>query len=262
MGAWRKIDSGIFVPDTVAGAWDRVAKSRYVAHVDMLGMSDLTRKTPKLAWDAVSKMATAKKVAMGISFTVEGRGVVVRDRVADFTFSDTILLFTRGDESDDLMAILIVCLELLAQTLHGSIPVRIGLAHGLFVFNGDEGLFVGPPLVDAHDRGEAAQWIGAVVDGTVAERADKLSPPFRCSEKLPIVVEWDVPIKAGDTARLPVLAWPRSHRRNFEVPTPISVEDFYRPFEQLFGPLANLRAGDRAKYLNTVSFINQMLQTT
>ena len=261
MSSWRKTDSGVFVPDEVAGAWERVAKNRYVAHIDMLGMSELTQRNPKLAWDAVSQMAKAKKVVLNRSFTIDGRHVIVRDRVADFTFSDTTLLFTRGDDQDDLSAILIVCLELLAQTLHGSVPVRIGVADGLFVFNRDEGLFVGPPLVHAYRRGEAAQWIGAVVDEIVAERASKLNPPFLSADKLPLVVEWDVPLKAGGTARQPVLAWPRSHKRNFAISPPISDEDFYRAFEPLFGPLANLRPGDKAKYSNTVAFVNKMLAT-
>jgi hypothetical protein len=65
---------------------------------------------------------------------------------------------------------LIVCLELFAQVLHGSIPVRVGIAHGLFVFNEGEYLFVGPPLVKAYEIGEAAQWIGAVVEDSVADK--------------------------------------------------------------------------------------------
>lgn len=84
------------------------------------------------------------------------------------------MLFTKGDDADDLRAILFVCLELFAQALHGSIPLRMGVAHGHFVFNGDEGLFVGPPLVHAHRLGEAAQWIGAVLDKAVAEYAREL----------------------------------------------------------------------------------------
>ena len=264
MNSWRKLETGIFVPDSVAGDWDRVARPRYVAHVDMLGMSGLTVRNPRLAWAAASKMTEAKKKVLAYSLTVDGRNVLIAEHVAAFTFSDTILLFTKGDDSDDLRGLLIVCLELFAQVLHGSIPVRMGIAHGLFVFNGDEGLFVGPPLVEAYKLGEEAQWIGAVVDDTVATRTGELTPEF-LSEGLPLVVDWQVPVKAsGDvetisTATRHVLSWPRSHRRNFTVQPPIDVSDFYRAFEQHFGALSNLPRKDQEKYANTVEFVNAML---
>jgi hypothetical protein len=203
-------------------------------------------------------MAEAKKRVFGLSFTVEGRDIAIRDHVAAFTFSDTILLFTKGDEEADLRAILIVCLELFAQVLHGSIPVRVGISYGLFVFNQDEDLFVGPPLVKAYEIGEAAQWIGTVLEVSVAERARGIEPEFRDSAGLPLVVECEVPVKSGGSMLRSVLAWPRSHRRNFTIPPPISVEAFYSAFEQFFGPLSSLRPTDRTKYVNTVSFVNEM----
>lgn len=279
MNSWRKLETGIFVPDSLAGEWERVARPRYVAHVDMLGMSGLTVRNPRLAWGAVSKMTEAKKKVLRYSFTLDGRDVVIAEHVAAFTFSDTILLFTKGDESYDLRALLIVCLELFAQVLAGSIPIRLGIAHGLFVFNGDEGLFVGPPLVEAYRLGEEAQWIGAVVDDTVAKRTSELRPEF-LSDGLPLVVDWQVPVKTSckgllgllrllpgevamttvSKAARQVLSWPRSHRRNFHgVQQPMAVHDFYRAFEQLFGEFSTLPRRDKAKYENTVEFVNAML---
>jgi hypothetical protein len=260
MSSWRKTEGGILVQEEIAGSWERAAKDRYVAHVDMLGMSQLTLRNPRLAWAAVSKMAEAKKRVFNLSFTVGSRDVRIRDHVAAFTFSDTILLFTKGDEEADLRAMLIVCLELFAQVLHGSIPVRVGIARGLFVFNQDEDLFVGPPLVKAYEIGEAAQWIGAVLEGSVAERARDMKPELLSGDGLPLVVEWEVPVRSGGSTACPVLAWPRSHRDNFTIPLPISVEDFYRAFQQFFGPLSNLRPSDQQKYENTVAFVNEMLR--
>jgi hypothetical protein len=160
-----------------------------------------------------------------------------------------------------------VCLELFAQVLHGSIPVRVGIAHGLFVFNGDEGLFVGPPLVEADRGGEEAQWIGAVVDDTVAKQTSALRPEF-LSDGLPLLVAWQVPVKTSgnvetaSTATRYVLSWPRSHRRNFhDVQHPMTVHDFYRAFEQFFGEFSKLPRREQAKYENTVEFVNAMLTT-
>ncbi len=46
MSAWRITDTGILLPDAIAGEWDRVAHNRYVAHIDMLGMTELSVRNP------------------------------------------------------------------------------------------------------------------------------------------------------------------------------------------------------------------------
>ena len=226
----------------------------------MLGMSELTLRDPKLAWSAVSELPLARqRRVQGLSYTIGGNDLRIADHVAAFTFSDTILLFTKGDEAEDLRSILFACLEMLTLLLSRSVPVRIGVAHGLFVFNLDEGLLVGPPLIQAYRLGEAAQWLGVVLDQPVAERAAQLDPPLEDGKGLDLVVRWNVPQKSGGTVSQAVLAWPRSHRGNFRVEPPISVGQFYQAFEQLFGPLSGLRSMDRAKYENTVAFVNAML---
>jgi hypothetical protein len=261
LSTWRKTEGGIYAPDEVAGAWERVARNRYVAHVDMLGMSQLTLRDPKLAWSAVSEMTLARRRRVqALSYTVNGHDVRIADHVEAFTFSDTVLLFTKGDEAEDLRSILFACLELLALLLHRCIPVRIGVAHGLFVFNLDEGVFVGPPLIQAYRLGEEAQWLGAVLDHTVADRAAHLEPAFQDGSGHDLVVQWNVPLKSDGSVWRPVLAWPRSHRTNFQVEPPISAAQFYQAFEQLFGPLSGLRPADRAKYENTAAFVTAMLQ--
>jgi hypothetical protein len=259
VSAWRKTEAGIYAPDEVAGAWERVAKNRYVAHVDMLGMSQLTLLNPKLAWSVVSDMAIALRRVLAISYVVNGRDIKIADHVASFTFSDTVLLFTRGDEAEDLRSILFACLELFAQLLSRSAPFRIGVAHGLFVFNQDENAFVGPPLIQAYRLGEEARWLGAVLDEPVAHQASQLEPALQDSRQLDLIVQWSVPVSSGGTRLRSVLAWPRSHRNNFRVKPPISVRTFYQAFVQFFGPLSDLRPKDRAKYKNTVAFVNAML---
>jgi len=256
---WRKIESGIYLPDEVAGAWERVAKNRYVAHVDMLGMTGLTLRNPELAWSAVSEMVLALQAIKRLVFSVNGHDVRIADHVGSFTFSDTVLLFTRGDEAEDLRSIIFSVDELFSRLLHRSLPFRVGVAHGLFVFNLDEGVFVGPPLIQAYRLGEEAQWLGAVLDQPVAERAAQLEPAHKDSKGLDVVLPWNVPLKSGSVCRQ-VLAWPRSHRANFQVEPPISVEQFYQTFEQFFGTLSDLRPEDRAKYENTVVFVNAMLE--
>jgi hypothetical protein len=92
----------------------------------------------------------------------------------------------------------------------------------------------------------------------VAHQASQLEPALQNSRQLDLIVQWSVPVSSGGRLRS-LLAWPRSHRNNFRVKPPISVRTFYKAFVQLFGPLSDLRPKDRAKYKNTVAFVNAML---
>ncbi len=227
----------------------------------MLGMSRLTLRDPKLAWSAISTMTNARKRRPeSLSYKIDGRRIRIAEHVSTFTFSDTILLFTKGDEPEDLRSILFSCLELFSLLLNQRIPVRIGVAHGLFIFNQEEYAFVGPPLVEAYRLGEAAQWLGIVLHPIVSQKANELKPPLQDQDGRDLVVEWSVPVRSG-VVKQPVLAWPRSHRRNFQVRPPIRIDQFYQAFEAVFGSLDDLRPSDREKYENTLAFVNEMLTT-
>jgi len=232
---------------------------RFVAHVDMLGMSTLTVNDPHRAWAALSRFAQARNDILQIAFTIvpTGETVHLSQRLAVLTFSDTVLAFSQSDELADLHAILILASELLCRSMSYSIPVRAGIAHGPFVFNLDEQLFAGPPLVEAYHLGESAQWLGVVLDETTARRARAI--PHQSDRGRALVVEWDVSVKSSGTIRRQVLSWPESHRGNFQVNLPISASTFYKPFEHISGPWSSLPLTTCAKYESTVAFINAQL---
>jgi len=229
-------------------------RQRFVAHIDMLGMSELTVRDPQLAWNALSKLAQARNEIFRMRIELTQTGDIIKDRLAVITFSDTIVVFTQSDEDADLYAIVLMCDELVSRSLSYSIPLRAGIAYGSFLFNFDESMFAGPALVEAYRTGEAAQWIGIVLDAEVAARARRL--PLESDRRRPLVVEWDVPIKPSGRQRRWVVDWPESHRRNFTVPLPISPQTFYIAFQQLFGPWDRLPNKVRRKYENTVGFVN------
>lgn len=230
---------------------------RYVAHLDMLGMGALTLRDPDRAWYALSRLDHAKNEIMGLELELTDTGEVIRDRVTSFTFSDTIVAFSLGNTSDDLRAIVILVTELFVRALLYSIPLRGGIAHGRFMFNFDHNLFAGPALVNAYCLSEYAQWLGIRVDKYVAEQATALR--LQSVGDMPVIMEWFVPARSDDPEASQVIDWISAHKNNFEVPPPISVEQFYQPFADLFGALETLPAKDREKYENTVALINQRL---
>lgn len=241
----------------------------FVAHLDMLGMSELTVRAPVLAWACLSRLVEAREQILNLEMELlpSNRRVLLRDHVHSVTFSDTMVLFTKSDEEDDLRSILVLFTELYSQLLHHSVPFRGGLAHGQFRFNLDHSIFSGPALVESYRLGESAQWLGLVVDKVVAERTRVYD--LQAGSRAPVIVEWDVPVrparalcglrKKNRVVRQFVVNWPAVFGRNFTVPPPIPVECFYQAFEQLFGPFEKLPQKEQAKYRNTVAFVNARL---
>ncbi|MBC8466436.1 MAG: hypothetical protein H8D55_01240 [Deltaproteobacteria bacterium] len=222
--------------------------NRFVAHFDMLGMKQAVLRNVEEAWGALSDINEARKRIYKISFEIKDRRRIVADRVRTFFFSDTVIIFTKSDEPEDLYAILILSSELFSNSLHRCVPLRGGIAHGEFFFNLKESLFLGKPLIRAYKIGECAQWIGIVVDQFVAEKA-KL---YQIDQE---IIEWDVPEKDNGIKEEFVLNWPWIFRNNFTL-KPVTVDSFYEAFEPLFGPYHDLRESDKTKYRNTVTFIN------
>lgn len=230
---------------------------RYVAHFDILGMSRLTLKNPDLAWSTLSHLAIANQERLNIAFELNNIRHEMRARVYTFTFSDTIVAFTKSDSVEDLHSITIYAMEVFARALFRGVPLRGGVSHGQFAFNLDMNIFSGPALVTAYHIGECAQWIGIVVDETVATRIKDV--PMRASGA-DIAVSWNVPQKDSTFRNMQALNWPAVHAHNFIVRPPLDSHGLYKAFEHLFGPFNELPDDVQAKYSNSVAFINHFLQ--
>ena len=246
---WTAVDSG--------HRMQTASDLRYVAHLDMLGMSDLAMRNPDLAWEVLSQLTKAKQDRLGLGLQKIDTGEFIQDRITSFTFSDTIIVFSRSDEPADTQAIVLLVTELFSSALHYCIPLRGGIAHGRFMFNLEHNLFAGPALVQAYRLSEEAQWLGLRVDQEVAERSARV--PIRSGRGKPAVIPWSTPLKAGEVEDSLVIDWVETHRNNFQVKPPIGVAEFYAPFARLFGPFDALPDAVRTKYENTVVFINDRL---
>jgi hypothetical protein len=230
--------------------------NRFVAHFDMLGMRVLTKRKPALAWGAIRKLndVRQRRLSIVVESKLDGTKIRIDDRVTCLMFSDTILIFTKGDEDSDLKSIVYLSNELFAGSLAASIPIRGGIAWGPLTHDPEQGLFVGVALVDAYEIGETAQWLGVVVDEVVASRSQAAG--IEVTEDIPLIGPWNLRLRSGLEDTRQVFNWVASHRRNFTVAPPISARDFYAAFKQFFGPFESLTPEIRDKYSNTVDFVN------
>lgn len=230
---------------------------RYVAHFDMLGMSKLTLANPELAWEKLSHLQIAKQDMLNMEIEFIDVKKYIKDRLFSFTFSDTIIIFSYGNTTDDLLSIIMLTTQMFGRALYYSVPIRGAISYGKFMFNIDNNLFVGPPLINAYNIGEQSQWLGIIIDDMVAIQARDLLPT--ATDGQPTIIEWDVPIRPSGTRKHYVVNWPPIFRNNFMAAPPLLVETFYRSFAPLFGSYATQTEDVKAKYINTVAFINERL---
>jgi len=231
--------------------------NRYVAHFDMLGMTSAIRRNTDEAWGALSALRQAEKdVVNRYGIKLPNSDTCVDNRVYYKRFSDTIIIFTLDDQIEDLYAILFKSALLFCVSLKKCVPLRGGIAYGEFFINFDLDMFLGKALIDARDLGETAQWLGVVIDDAIYQKRN-LIPDH---QKQSFMIKWDLPIKSNKEIKKEtksVLNWPASFKPT--VALPVSKEDFYAPFEKLFGSFEKLPINIQGKYKNTVDFMNYQL---
>jgi hypothetical protein len=230
---------------------------RFVAHVDILGMSAIVEKDPDEAWGMLSDLVAVRDRVGGyaMEFVDTKELVAASDVAAAVTFSDTIVLFTKGSSDTELRALIILVTELFHKAMCSCVPVRIGLAHGRFFVNFEKSMYAGPALIEAYRVGESAQWLGISLAESVQAQAHALNLK---SGKSKMIVGWTVPIKGGAETRS-VVNWPAVFAHDLTAKPPITVAQFYQAFVRTFGAFDALAPDVKLKYENTVRFMNEHL---
>src|SRR5688500_8913271 len=113
-----------------------ITHDRFVAHLDILGMSAIVEKDYDEAWQMLSALVDARDSATNttLEFIDRAERIHIPEQVRPVTFSDTILLFTRGATDNDLRALVVTVLQIFYKALYNRVPVRAGIALGPFYF--------------------------------------------------------------------------------------------------------------------------------
>lgn len=230
---------------------------RFVAHIDILGMSTLVEKNAEEAWGMLSDLVSVKDGVNSyeLKFIDLNEHVDMLAMIHTVIFSDTIVLFTKGSSDIELRCIIIAVADILHKALYKCVPVRAGMAFGKFFFNLEKSMYAGPALIEAYRIGESAKWIGISLADSIHEKVKTLDMKSGISNA---VVNWNVSVKNGVESRL-VINWPAIYAHDFKVKPPISVLTFYAAFESAFGAFEKLDDDVKVKYEKTVEFINEQL---
>jgi hypothetical protein len=146
--------------------------NRWLAYFDLLGFKNLVRKNyiedvlsiyEEDALDSLRKSAEPHKIN-GISF---------------FWFSDTFIIFTKGDSEKEFAYIEQVSRLFFQRLILNHIPVRGALTVGSFYADQDKKVFLGEALIDAYEYGEKQNWLGFLLTPHVYHHLKNSSIPLK-----------------------------------------------------------------------------------
>ncbi len=134
-------------------------KDRWFCYLDILGFTAFVRSREAgividAYEDAIAKLeigASAKR-SRGLSYS---------------WFSDTFIIFTRGDSLEEFTWLEQVGRLFFQSLILAFIPARGAISHGKLYSNLEKNIFVGEALIEAYEYGEDQDWIGLLLAPSV-----------------------------------------------------------------------------------------------
>ena len=183
-----------------------------IAVCDILGFSNLVSERPleEVVDNAVGWFRMAlKHSVLGGDFATSPpptRDLDDHPNVAVVWFSDTILFYTRRDTDEAVGELLQAVASLLFETiLEGTTKIRAGVAYGEVYMDPENSIYVGVPIVEAHQLEEKQEWAGAALTPSACRRVRACGTAGEIARWW--VTQWDVPLKCGTVEPTLAVNW-------------------------------------------------------
>jgi hypothetical protein len=180
--------------DTLDSVFDARAE-RFVGIFDVLGFKDFVSKTSlddvRAAYHQL--LVNAKDGTDLPIFKIyhDRPPEVERETVPFHVFSDTILIWQHGSGGEHLQNFFQAAALLIASSVEIQLPLRGGISYGECIMDERNNIFLGQPLIDAHETESAQEWIGAayhksVLSSPYGENFVKFGRDQICEYKAPL----------------------------------------------------------------------------
>ncbi|MGD1096592.1 MAG: hypothetical protein ABSB35_31940 [Bryobacteraceae bacterium] len=161
-----------------------------------------------------------------------------------YSFSDSILLISHDSSLSSCLAVNVIALRIMQGMMAAGFPTRVGVTFGDMFVDVERAVFLGPALTAAYELEQSQDWIGGVIDESVAEPLPALmdrSQPHALQNV--IFPMYRVPMKNGDDGERRTLNW----RWNLVVQK--GTRSLFRPTADESGTRKIARALEYAKWI-------------
>jgi hypothetical protein len=179
----------------------KVTAERYVCFLDIMGFKDMVARNPhdevlekmEVFLDAVKKWENVGNRAKN---DIELSNLFPNCEIKTSTFSDSILLISKGNDIRDLTHLLMVIKLILSDCFKIPIPIKGAISKGLLTADFEKSLFFGKPLIHAYELQEEVNYYGVVIDRYVEKdienEANQISEGFN-----KLTIRLKTPMKSG-----------------------------------------------------------------
>lgn len=141
------------------------SKSRWLGYFDLLGTKDL------LVSNEIYKVFSSYQNALEKLDNWQSN----HSCISYAWFSDTFIIYTENDSEEEFTKIEMVCRWFSFSLINNEIPLRGSLSCGDFYSDHDNGIFLGPALVEAHEYGEDQKWLGFILSPSTVKKLSEYS---------------------------------------------------------------------------------------
>jgi hypothetical protein len=147
---------------------------RFVAFFDIMGFKDLVfRKSHEEIVKLLDSLSEGRKTLDTINnFSMKDQKILGETR--SFSFSDSIIFFSKGDSADDLRKIMMDCVYVLHTSFNAQIPVKGAVSYGEITVDAEKSIFFGQPIIDAHLLHEELLMYSVIADNKFEKKAQEL----------------------------------------------------------------------------------------
>jgi hypothetical protein len=225
--------------------WDKTA-NRFVAFFDILGFKEMvSRNSHDAILKKLEQLSETVSDLESHNYSI-GMAEIIKSAVGEtkaITFSDSIVVYSKGDSLEDLNKIIIDAYWVISSSLEFNIPIKAALSYGQITVDFENSLFFGQPIIDAFLLHEQLQIYAAVLDNHFEEKL----ATFNLTEKVSRNIhDYKTPFKTGKINHK-IIGPPRNKKiveRNIKAVKNISL---------------TVSGGPRIYVDNTLDFLNSIL---
>lgn len=228
--------------------WEKTC-DRYVAFFDIMGFKEfVTRNTHETVMNKLIELKKIANSSMALNHSEPLERINLHEaETRSVSFSDSIIIFSKGDSIEDAVKILLDAALILGTALDLQIPMKGAFSYGKITVDFDSSLFFGQPIIDAYNLEEELQLYAGVLDHHFENKLHILSSKDSSQNerfKL-LLVENKIHLKSG-IVNHKVLKICEDSVLNEQI---ISIKNFY-----------NTVSGSPRKYVdNTLDFFSKLL---
>lgn len=151
---------------------------RFVTFLDILGFKDSVLREDHS--EIYKRLLNLSNSIENIEKTVNGTELnEIKSEVKSFTFSDSIIIFSKSNSINDLNAMLITAIQVMTDSIEMGIPLKGAMAYGKISINQNKRIFFGQPIIDSYLLEEDVKYFGVTIHNSVEKFVGSISEEER-----------------------------------------------------------------------------------